>query len=94
MNMYRIKSAVSAIEECHAALDWLENYGTRVTGEESASVTVNLHYASACNGAKEDQKVLSRFATLEMARIIEAATQNCRNTIEISRQIIKDEAAE
>lgn len=95
MNTTRIHQALRDIEENKLALMWLEDNGADFDGrnKEDATVTVNLKKASALTGAKEAQIVLSAFARLSLPALIETAKQNCRNTIEISENAIREEAA-
>lgn len=94
MNTTRIRSAINSIEECTAALAWLDEYGGGLTSRDTdcATVVVHLNYASACPGAKEAQKMLTAFARHHIEELVEVAKRNCRNTIELSRAAIKEES--
>lgn len=94
MNTIRISQAVRDIEENTAALKWLEEFGPQFTGRDKsqADVAVHLNAASACPGAKEAAAVISAFARLSLPDLIKTATQNCRNTIELAKSAICEEA--
>ncbi|MBN7755444.1 hypothetical protein JYP46_01290 [Nitratireductor aquimarinus] len=94
MNTARISNAVREIERNTAALKWLEEYGVKLSMEPETSlgISVSPHFAGSCTGAKEASEVLTAFACRSIAELVETAIKNCRNTIEIHRQAIIDEA--
>ncbi|MDK4703858.1 hypothetical protein PH562_16525 [Rhizobium sp. CNPSo 4062] len=93
MNTARIESAAKAISENKKALEWLLQYGTQLTGRDrdQASLSVHLNFASALAGAKEAEKILSSFASINLPEIVQTAIRNCRNTIELEREAIRRE---
>lgn len=95
MNTTRIVQAVNEIDKNERALKWLEEYGRHISARDRDSFTVDLrlHSASACNGAKEAEEVLSILARFGIEELVETAKRNCRNTIEISRDTIAREVA-
>lgn len=90
MNVRRISQALEAIESNEQALSWLNEFGASavIDGE----FRFNTHYASACNGYAEGVKSLTAYGRSFSNEILEAAKRGCKNTIEISRQIIREEA--
>lgn len=95
MDVEKIKRAAIEIDKHKTALKWLDEYGPQYTGRDKgeASVDIRLHLASACDGAKEAQEMISSYARLSIVGLIQTATQNCRNTIEIYENVIREEAA-
>ena len=93
MNTARIKQAAIDIEENTKALGWLERYGKDLTGRnaDEASVSVHLNFAGACPGAKEAATVLSSFGRIMLPELVEQATRNCRNTIDMAKAAIREE---
>jgi hypothetical protein len=94
VNTLRIIQAVKQIEDNAKALKWLEEFGPQFHGRNDADAVVKVHLnlASACPGAVEAAAVLSAFARLSLPEIIDQATRNCRNTIEIAESAIREEA--
>lgn len=95
MNTTRIKQMAVEIEKNEAALKWLTTYGSSLTGRsrDEAEVSVRLNTASACPGAKEAEGVLCSFAKLSLPNLVTISIQNCKNTIDICRNAIRDEAS-
>lgn len=93
MNTTRISVAIRRIERNTAALKWLEEYGPRLRGsdKDSIGIVIRPHFAGSCAGSKEAAEVLETWARLSIMELVEKATENCRNTIEIHRQTIIDE---
>lgn len=95
MNTVRIAQALKDIEDNTVALKWLEEYGVKLDGRSSDSIgiTVNPSFAGSCVGAKEAAKVLASFIRLDIDLTVKTAITNCRNTIELARAAIAEEAA-
>lgn len=91
MDILRIETAVQRIKENDAALKWLEEYGPHFDGKSATDmkVIVDLHFAGACNGAKEASEVIASFILLDIPLTIQTAITNCRNTIEMERDAIR-----
>lgn len=95
MNAARIQQALNDIKEYGAALAWLEEYGKGIDGRDrdAATVSVTLYRASACPGAPEAAKTLGAYARLSLPALVETSIQSCRNTIEMAKSAIREEAA-
>lgn len=93
MRIDRIQTCANRIAENEAALKWLEEYGVQLTGrdKDAATVSIRLAYAGAFAGAKEAERVLTALARFELPRIVESAIRNCRNTIAMDREAIREE---
>lgn len=95
MDTARIAHAVGLIDKNVAALKWLEQYGKSLDGrsQDSFTVAIRLHTASACPGASEAAEIMQSFARLSIADLVQTSITNCRNTIECAESIIREEAA-
>lgn len=95
MNTARITSAALTIDENTRALSWLREYGHQLTGRsDAASVSVRVVFAGSCPGAKDAEKVLTAFATLDLPATVQTAIRNCENTIVMCRDAIREEVGE
>ncbi|PSM18261.1 hypothetical protein [Nitratireductor sp. StC3] len=94
MNTTRISTAVREIERNTAALKWLEEYGPGLRGLDKSSIGISVRplFARSSVGSEEAAEVLEACARLGIMELVERAIENCRNTIEIHRQAIIDEA--
>lgn len=95
MNTMRITHAAKEIERLQLAVKWLEEYGAKVTNHEAdehANVSIRMNFAGSCSGAKEVGEILSAMVGNRMRDLVDEALINCQNTIEIHRQVIRDEA--
>lgn len=96
MDTSRIKHAAKEIDRLQEAVKWLEEFGPKVSNHaasEHANVSIRMNFAGSCNGAKEVGEILSNMIGNRMRDLVDEALENCRNTIEIHRQVIRDEAA-
>lgn len=91
MNIVRMRHALNEIERLERALVWLLDHGQRITRETQETVLYRPNFAGACNGAKEAGEVLSEIMSNRLPSLIADAVENCRNTIEIHRQTVRDE---
>ena len=94
MNSKRILQAVKDIETNTAALKWLEEYGVKLTGQDRGQISfhVTIAFADQCVGATEAEEVLAAFARLEIKSLVQTSIRNCRNTIDMARAAIIEEA--
>lgn len=93
MNLAKIRHASNEIERLEKALGWLIEFGVKITKDSDDGVSYRPNFAGSCNGAKEASEVLSTMMGNRLPDLIADATKNCRNTIEIHRQVIRDEAS-
>lgn len=96
MNTSRITHAAKEIDRLQLALKWLEEFTPKTenhSGSEYANVSIRMNFAGSCMGAKEVNEILSSMVGNKMRDLLEDALENCRNTIEIHRQVIRDEAS-
>jgi len=94
MNTTRILQAVKDIEANTAALKWLEEYGVQLNGRsrDQIYVSISMSFAGSCNGAKEAAEVLEAFVRLDIEALVQTSIRNCRNTIDMARAAIIEEA--
>jgi hypothetical protein len=94
MNGSIMRVAIGEIEQCQAALEWLETYGRNLTGrsdDDNAFVTIHLNFAGSCTGAKEATKLMEAYGRSLFPEIVEATIRGCKNTVEIRReQLLKE----
>ncbi|MGB1266341.1 MAG: hypothetical protein ACPG6L_11520 [Nereida ignava] len=96
MNTSRITHAAKEIERLQMAVKWLEEFGPKVNNHEAsehANVSIRMNFAGSCNGAKEVGEIISTMVGNRMRDLIDDALKNCENTIEIYRNVIRDEAS-
>lgn len=96
MNTSRITHAAKEIERLQEAIKWLEEFGPKVTDHEAsehANVSIRMNFAGSCRGAKEAGEIVSEMVGNRMRDLLQDALENCQNTIEIHRQVIRDEAS-
>jgi len=96
MNTALIKAKADLIEEMTTALNWLEKYGDTIsaTGEDDhISITVRIDFARSVDGCREVEKMMSSLARYAIPDLVEKATRNCRNTIDLCVEAISEEVA-
>lgn len=92
MNLDRIDSAVKSIRRNARALSWLQEHGTKLTGDDSqARFELSLYFAGGCVGAEEAAAMLESYARLSLAELVQTAIKNCNNTIAMDRSAIAEE---
>ena len=92
MNTSRMRRAIDEIERLETALRWLSEFGVKISKHEGVHVRYHPNFAGSCNGAKEAGDVLSAMMTNDLPNLIPKAIENCRNTIQIHREILRDES--
>lgn len=96
MNTSRITHAAKEIERLQEAVKWLEEFGPKTSNHaasEHANVSIRMNFAGSCRGAKEVGEILGEMVGNRMRDLLDEALKNCQNTIEIHRQVIRDEAS-
>ncbi len=93
MNASRIRHAASEIERYQRALAWLSEHGVKITKDGDEEVNYRPNLAGSCAGSMEASGVLSAMMTNQLPALIPNAIKNCENTIEIHREIIRNEAS-
>lgn len=93
MDELRVLQAAKVITERKAALAWLEQYGVQLTGRDKDQVgfTLHIYFAGSCAGAKEAMDVMTSYARFSLPEIVRAATECCRNDIDIAKNSIRGE---
>lgn len=95
MNTLRIIKAAREIDRLETAIQWLEEFGPKVSNHEASehvTVSIRMNFAGSCNGASEVNEILSTMVENRIRDLVDEALENCHNTIEIHRQTIRDEA--
>ncbi len=92
MNTARIRHAANEIDRLEKALSWLTEHGVKISKDGKEEMTYRPNFAGSCNGAKEAAEVLSAMASNRLPDLIQAALENCQNTIEIHRETLRNEA--
>lgn len=93
MNLARIQHSAAEIEKYEKALNWLVDHGQKITREMGERVSYKANFAGSCDGSSEASTVLAAMMSNRLPDLIPDAIDNCRNTIEIHRQVILDEAS-
>lgn len=94
MNTSRITEAANRIARYKKALEWLEQYGSTLSGSDKDGFSLYFRplFAGSCVGATEATEVINDFARYQIEEIVKAAIANCRNTIVMDREAILQEA--
>lgn len=92
MNTSKIRHASSEIDRYTEALHWLEEHGSKITKEVGEKVTYRPNFSGSCRGANDAAVVLAEMMSNQLPSLIPKAIQNCKNTIEIYREQIREEA--
>lgn len=96
MNTSRITHAAKEIERLHRAVKWLEEFGPRVKNHEApehAKVSIRMNFAGSFEGYTEVSEVLGEMVGNRLRDLVDEALKSCQNTIEVHRQVIRDEAS-
>lgn len=94
MDNTRILQSIQRIERNERALKWLEEYGIQLTGAaDQFMFDPRLKLASACTGASDAAEMLASYARRELPKLVQVCIQNCRNTIEMDKSAIREEAS-
>jgi hypothetical protein len=91
MDEHRIRVAANRIENCKAALAWLDEHGVKLTGRDDAIVKITLLFADGCDGAKEATSIMESYARLDLPEVVKSAIACCRNDIDIETNAIRAE---
>lgn len=92
MNTARIQEAVKQIDRCKLALDWMEKCGANVATDPASFLSFNPSVGGRVDGFSEASTKIEAHAMKMLPEIIKIAMQDCRNTIELSRAAIAEEA--
>lgn len=91
MDTARIANAAKEIDKCQRALEWFEQYRDKVT-TAGTKVDIRMDYAGSCYGADDATLIIEQMVANRIHSILSDAVDNCRNTIELHRQVIRAEA--
>lgn len=91
MNTARIANAAKEIDRYQRALEWLGEYSESVT-PTGTRVDIRMDYAGSCCGANDAKLILEQMVSNRILALLSEAKENCRNSIELYRQVIKAEA--
>lgn len=93
MNTDRIEAKAKEIARYSKALEWLEQYGTQLSGEDGdgASFELDLTFAGSCEGANEASAVIESYARIALPDLVKQSIESCRNSINMARDAIREE---
>jgi len=92
LNIDRIEKATQDIVKYSRALAWLSDEGCLVEQRDDAYGSVDANVNVTLEGApKEANAVVASYARLHLPKSISDAIECCKNTIEISINIINSE---
>ena len=91
-----VMAAARKINQANKALEWLRQYGEKLSrgNEENVSVAANLKFASACSGAAEARDAVSKeirsYLPEAVTRAIAAQEREINDQKTVIAQWIKD----
>lgn len=95
MNFDRMEAALRSIRANSEALEWLEEYGAQITGEEPDTYfEFNFRFAHGKPGASAAARFIEKYARRALPMLVQQAVENCRNTIAMDRAAISEEMGE